>query len=81
MDGEDWSNSTLSNNYEILGYEEIETPYGELEAWHVSSYMSASFGTSTHNFWFHPDFGFVKMMIYNYAGQTMQIELIDVKDS
>ncbi|WP_425390240.1 hypothetical protein [Ekhidna sp.] len=77
----DWANSTLTNNYEIVGYEEIETPFSSLEAWHVDSYTSAPFGISTHNFWFHHDLGFVKMIIHNYAGQTLQIELIDVKDS
>ncbi|MFK7953887.1 MAG: hypothetical protein AB8B73_13660 [Ekhidna sp.] len=74
----DWTNSTLNNFYEVQSYEAIDLSYGELDAWHINSYTEASFGSSSHHFWFHPEFGFVKMVIHNYAGQTLQIELMDV---
>ncbi len=76
----DWENSTLTNTYEIVGFEELQTPYGQLESWHVSSITEATFGNSTHNFWFHPELGFIKMVIHNYAGQTLEIELIEVNE-
>ncbi|MEO9870447.1 hypothetical protein [Ekhidna sp.] len=74
----DWANSTLTNYYEVIGYENLELPYRKLEAWHISSYTEASFGSSSHNFWFHPEFGFVKMIIHNYGNQTLEIELIEI---
>ena len=75
-----WANSTLNNTYEVVGYETIDTEFGELEAWHVSSLTIAEFGTSTHNFWYHMELGFVKMIIKNYAGQLLQFELAEVKE-
>jgi len=75
-----WANSTLNNTYEVVGYESIATEYGELEAWHVSSITTAEFGTSTHNFWYSMELGFVKMIIKNYAGQLLQFELTEVKE-
>lgn len=75
-----WANSTLTNFYEVIGYETISTAYGELDAWHVSSVATASFGTSTHHFWYHMELGFVKMLVKNYAGQLLQFELAEVKE-
>lgn len=73
-----WSNSTVSKHYEIVNYEALDLAIGKIDAWHIKSLAEASFGNSTHNFWFHPDLGFVKMVIHNYAGQTLEIELIEV---
>lgn len=77
----DWSDSKMKNYYEVVSYETIELSYGKLDAWHINSYTEAPFGNSTHNFWFHPKLGFVKMIIHNYSGQTLEIELIDVIDN
>ncbi len=74
----DWSNTTLLNSYEIIGYEEIQTPFNSLEAWHINSRTEAPFGNSTNNFWLHTELGFVKMVIHNYAGQTLEIILTEV---
>ena len=76
----EWANSTLNKEYEIVDFEQLEIPYGQLEAWHISSITFAPFGNSTHNFWFHHELGFVKMVIHNYAGQTLEIELLEVID-
>ncbi|MFT7150530.1 MAG: hypothetical protein ACI82Q_002396 [Nonlabens sp.] len=76
-----WANSTLDNTYEVVGYENIATEFGELEAWHVSSVTTAEFGTSSHNFWYNMELGFVKMIIKNYAGQLLQFELAEVKEA
>ncbi len=75
-----WANSTLNSTYEVVGYETINTAYGELEAWHINSIASADFGTSTHNFWYNIELGFVKMIIKNYAGQLLVFELADLKE-
>lgn len=75
-----WANSTLSNSYEVVGLETISTEFGEFEAWHVSSTTSAEFGTSTHDFWYHMELGFVKMIIKNYADQLLKFELAEVKE-
>lgn len=74
----DWSNVTLNDYYEVVSYEQVELPYKTLDAWQINSFTEAPFGNSTHNFWFHPELGFVKMIVKNYAGQILQIELIDV---
>jgi hypothetical protein len=73
-----WSDSQVSRFYEVLNFETIQIAYDKIDAWHIQSLAEASFGNSTHNFWFHPNLGFVKMVIHNYAGQTLEIELIDV---
>ena len=75
-----WANSILNNTYEVVGYDTVTTAYGELEAWHINSVTSAGFGTSTHNFWYNTELGFVKMIIKNYAGQLLQFELAEVNE-
>ncbi|WP_370089118.1 hypothetical protein [Ekhidna sp.] len=74
----DWKNSTLSNIYQVVAFEEIDLSYGKMQAWHINSTTTAPFGVSTHNFWFNDELGFVKMIINSYAGQTLQFELIEV---
>ncbi|MFT6137932.1 MAG: hypothetical protein ACJAUJ_001022 [Salibacteraceae bacterium] len=74
-----WTNSTLDQNYSVIGYETVSIEFGELEAWHVSSMTTTEFGTLTHHFWYNEEFGFIKMIIKNYVGQLLQFELAEVK--
>lgn len=75
-----WADSQLENSYEVVAYELVELEMGNLDAWHIYGIGIATFGTSTHNFWFHPDYGFVKMIVKNYAGQILKFELVEVND-
>ena len=75
-----WSDHSVAFEYEVIGYEQIQIGYGSIEAWRISSYSIADFGNSTHNFWFHPKLGFVKMVVHNYAGQTLEIALAETID-
>ncbi len=74
----DWANTALTTFYSILGQEEVDIPIGPMDAWHVRANTEASFGTSTHDFWFHEEYGFVKMVIKNYMGQLVAFELVEV---
>ncbi|MEP5614044.1 MAG: hypothetical protein ABJP45_17460 [Cyclobacteriaceae bacterium] len=76
-----WSNHTLSSTYRVLDFEKLEIEFGDLDAWHINATETADFGTSVHDFWFNEDYGFVKMVINNYAGQVLIFELVEVKDS
>ncbi|MDW3196109.1 MAG: hypothetical protein R8G66_27300 [Cytophagales bacterium] len=75
-----WGHSTVNHRYEVLAHEHVEIPFGVMTAWEVSSIATAPYGTSFHNFWFHEDYGFVKMTVNNYANQTLQFQLIEVID-
>ena len=75
-----WADSRLENSYEVVGYELVELELGNVDAWHIYGVGTATFGTSTHNYWFHPDYGFIKMVYKNYAGQLLKFELVEVND-
>ena len=75
-----WSDNTLQSTYSVIDLEVVETGVGSLEAWHVKGVSTATFGTSIHDFWYHENYGFVKMVINNYAGQVLSFELIEVKE-
>ncbi len=75
-----WADSEISNGYEVVAYEMVELPLGNLNAWHIQSASYASFGDSVHSFWFNEDYGFIKMVYKNYAGQILKFELVEVND-
>jgi len=76
-----WSNHTLNSTYQVLDFEKVETEFSNLDAWHIKATTTADFGTSINDFWFSQEYGFVKMVINNYEGQVLIIELVEVKDS
>jgi hypothetical protein len=78
----DWENTVVYSNYKITGRGALKTKFKEFEnCWMIESKSSASFGDSVHNFWFNESYGFVKMEYYNYEGQSLTFELIDVKET
>lgn len=76
-----WENSVLHDEYEVVNYDTLDSPLGQLNTWHIFSYTTAEFGTSTQDIWFHEDYGFVKMLVENYRNQLLQFELIEVEES
>lgn len=76
----DWANSILNNTYEILDFESIDIPFKKLDAWHIIGTTHAEFGVSKHSFWYHEEYGFVKMVIKNYKGQLLTFELEEVRE-
>ncbi|MEQ9402192.1 MAG: hypothetical protein RIM99_01295 [Cyclobacteriaceae bacterium] len=76
-----WTNTSIENTYRVIGFESVHTEYAQLPAWHVKAIAKADFGTSVHDFWYHEDYGFVKMIIRNYAGQLLTFELMGVKQN
>ncbi len=75
----DWDNQQLLSNYLALDPEEVELPFETVTAWHVTSYVDTDFGRSTHDFWYHDDYGFVKMQYKNYQGQLLIFELMEIE--
>ena len=75
-----WSNTTVNNKYEVIGYETVETEFKTLKAWHIRGRTLADFGDSVHDFWYNEDFGFVKMLVRNYENQVLSIELSSMKE-
>lgn len=75
-----WNDSKVDYKFEVLSYGSINTEIGRLDIWHINSVGMAPYGTSTHDFWFNEQYGFVKMIVKNPEGQLLQFELIDVQD-
>lgn len=75
-----WSDTSVNYNYQVLAFETIETAFKALEAWHVKSIAVGDFGTSVHDFWYHEEYGFVKMIVRNYGGQVLAFELANIKE-
>ncbi len=75
-----WANTTLDHTYEVVDYELVETGFGDLEAWHVRATTTSEFGTSVHDFWYHDEYGFIRMFIKNYEGQMLQFDLAEVRE-
>jgi hypothetical protein len=77
----DWSNTSIDNEYKVTELTTLKTPYKEFRScWKVYATAGASFGESTHEYWFDEGYGFVKMHYTNYKDQTLTFELIDVVD-
>ncbi|MFY0688150.1 MAG: hypothetical protein JXQ90_13345 [Cyclobacteriaceae bacterium] len=74
----DWSNKTINQRYSVQGQEKIPLDFETLDAWFIRSRSISDLGTSTHDFWYNDQYGFVKMVIKNHAGQLLQFELIEV---
>lgn len=75
-----WSDATISDTYQVIDLEKVETEFGTLDAWHVKAVSTADFGSSVHDFWYHNEYGFVRMVVNNYAGQVLIIELVEIKE-
>lgn len=75
-----WSNSTAHAIYGVLGQELVTTEFKELNAWHVKANTSSKFGSAVNDFWYNEEYGFIKMVIKNYEGQLLVIELISVTE-
>lgn len=76
----DWNNQQLISNYQVIENSKLTLGIGTLEnVWHISSYVETAFGTSTHDFWFHESYGFVKMLYKNFHGQLLLFELEQLK--
>ena len=59
----------------------LETALGVLDdCYRIRSFGNADFGTSTFDYWFHRQYGIVKMLYRNYEEQLLQIDLIEVID-
>ncbi|HEB62341.1 MAG TPA: hypothetical protein ENI82_04230 [Bacteroidetes bacterium] len=77
----DWSNSSGNSQYEVVGQEMIEIPFGKIKnCWKVKSQAVYPFGVSYFDYWFDEDLGFVKMEYKNYGNQTLSFELAAMID-
>ncbi len=76
----DWNNQQLFSNYEVVEQVTLlKIEFGDLKStWHISSFLDAGYGVSTHDFWYHEAFGFVKMQYKNYKGQLLIFELVSI---
>lgn len=75
-----WSDTKVSSQFEITSYEKVTLPLGELDTWRIDSYADTRFGRSTQTLWFHAELGFVKVVIRNYVGQTLEVVLAETTD-
>lgn len=76
-----WSNTQVKHYYEVVDIGSVNIPFQNLKnCTHIKSEAISEFGTSTLDYWFHPEFGIVRYLYRNYEGQTCNIELINVID-
>lgn len=76
-----WSNEIIKWKYKILEDKLVDIPFGEFKSTRIESFATTTFGTSTAQMWFHDEYGFVKTIIKNYAGQILSIELAEIIDT
>lgn len=77
----DWEGQTISNEYVVVGQEDMEGSSLNLpNCWRIKSTAVSNFGNSTLDFLFHEQYGFVKMTYQNYKQQTVVFELIRIED-
>ncbi|MCC6723229.1 MAG: hypothetical protein IT258_01875, partial [Saprospiraceae bacterium] len=75
-------NTEGNYKYEVKAKEDIVTKYGALKnCWKIESEATFPFGVSKLVFWFHEEYGFVKMQYLNYGGQTLVFELTQVTEN
>lgn len=76
----EWENNVFNQEYEIKGRKNYLYKNQDLVCWEVlgKSY-NPKFGTSTIEYLFHSDYGFVRMEWINYDNQKAIFELIDIK--
>ena len=71
----DWNNQQLISEYEVIGEELIDLPFGSVLAWRIHAFLDTPFGIATHDFWYHTSYGFVKMQYTNFEDQLLLFEL------
>ena len=78
----DWSHMNVRSTFEILSKETVQTNYGELEnCWKVKAVSNFDLGQSEVTYWFHEQYGFVKLNYVNYGGQKLNIELTQITEN
>jgi hypothetical protein len=71
----DWDGMDISSTYEVVGQKTVRLNFGKLKVWHIEAKSIFDLGESVLNFFFHEDYGFVKMDYTNYVGQRLVFEL------
>ena len=73
-----WSGHEGEMKYKVLGEKEIDLPFQtSLKCWKINAEVAYSFGASRLTYYFHPDYGFVKMEYRNYAGEYLEVIMQD----
>jgi len=76
----DWENTSGSFKYEVVSLDTVRVGFGEINnCWRIESKAKYPFGESYFNYWFHEKLGFVKMEYFNYGGQKLIIELLEIQ--
>lgn len=76
-----WNNSQVQYTFEVLSYGSINTALETLDAWHIYSIGTSPYGTSTQDFWFHEQYGFIKIIVKNPKNHLLQFEMVEVIDN
>ncbi|MEO0136838.1 MAG: hypothetical protein ABIL86_04820 [candidate division WOR-3 bacterium] len=76
----EWSGLTINHSYEIITQADITTPMGNFSnCWQVAAKGESKMGVFTLNLYFHPEYGFVLMEYRKPSGESVVLELVNVK--
>lgn len=74
-----WDGQRIETSYEVVKKESLIISGKKYDnCWKISSRANSTFGVSSLNTWFHDEFGFIKYNYITYAGQILQLELVEV---
>jgi len=76
----DWSNMKVKSEFEVTEKNEVQTEYGKFKnSWKIRATSTFPLGQSELVYWYHENFGFVKLEYINYGNQRLDIEIIAVR--
>lgn len=78
-----WSNSSGRMEYTVKSMDKLIVPFLDerIECYKIESVANFRFGKSKNTFWFSYKYGFIKMFYEMYDGDTLEIVLVDLRNS
>ena len=77
----EWSDTYGSSEYVVHGTDDFLINEQVITCWIIKAKSTFPFGVSYAEFWFHEDYGFVKLNYVNYKEEVLDLKLIAVEES
>ncbi len=76
----DWNNMKVKSEFEVIEHSDIQTEYGKFKnSWKIRAVSTFPLGQSELVYWYHKNYGFVKLEYMNYGNQRLEIEIIEIQ--
>lgn len=77
----DWDYAQIKQRYKVIRHETLKLPFTKpSQCWLIQSESKFHLGHCFLDYYFHQEYGFVKMTYKNYINEILILELIDVTD-